>query len=149
MQRNFSRWINAGSGTAESLTRRRKKIENETGGREGGQWTTSYISLSGWIDWYRKMETMTDIATARKIVDGIINSLPTHRRAVIDEELTYSDLSERVRHLKIIMKVRPGCSESEAWPLRNRTLEIHRAGVTGWPEKLKVQVTVKCRVKKL
>ena len=35
----------------------------------------------------------------REIVDGIINGLPTNRRAVIDEEITYSDLIERVPHL--------------------------------------------------
>ena len=42
------------------------------------------------------METMMGSADARKLVDGIITSLPAHRRAVIDEEVTYADLSEMV-----------------------------------------------------
>ena len=37
------------------------------------------------------METMMDSADAKRLLDDIIESLPTHRRAVIDEEITYSD----------------------------------------------------------
>ena len=67
------------------------------------------MSLSGWVDWNRKMDTMVDGMTARKLVDGTITSLPTHRRALIDEKVTYSDMNERVHHLKIMIK--PGCDE--------------------------------------
>ena len=38
-------------------------MENETG--ERGQWTPSFISLNGWVDRDRKMETMMDSAIAR------------------------------------------------------------------------------------
>ena len=55
---------------------------------------------------------------ARKMVHDIIGSLPTHRRAVIDEEVTNSDLSERVHHLKILIRIKPGCDERDVWPLR-------------------------------
>ena len=41
-----------------------------------------------------------DSASARKLVDGIVVSLLTHARAVIDEEVTYSDLSERAASLE-------------------------------------------------
>ena len=40
--------INAGVGSAERLTRRRKTMKHETGGGERGQWTPSFISLNGW-----------------------------------------------------------------------------------------------------
>ena len=80
-------------------------MEHETGGGERGQWTPSFISLNGWVVWDRKMETMMDSATARKVVDCDVR------------------------------------------PLRNRILDMHRTGMTGWPEKLKVQVEVNPRRK--
>ena len=46
------------------------------------------------------MEIMTESVDARKLLDDIIVSLLAHRRVVMDEEITYSDLSERVQHLK-------------------------------------------------
>ena len=52
-----------------------------------------------------------DSMAARKLVEGIITSLPTHRRAVTDEEVTYSDLSGRVHHLKILIKIKPRCDD--------------------------------------
>ena len=73
--------INAGVGLADRLTRRRKTMEHDTGGGERGQWTPSFISLNGWVDWDRKMETMMDSMTARKWVDSIITNLPTHRKS--------------------------------------------------------------------
>ena len=82
------------------------------------------------------METMIDSAPARRLVDGIITSLPTHRRAVIDEEVTYSDLSERVHHLKIMIRIKPGCDEWNVWLISNRILDMHRTGTVGWPDKL-------------
>ena len=36
---------------------------------------------------------------ARRLLIENVDRLPTHRRAVIDEEITLSDQSERVRHL--------------------------------------------------
>ena len=59
---------------------------------------------------------------------------------MIDEETTYDELSERVRHLKILIK--SGLEEKDVWPIRSRILDMHRMGKTGWPEKLKVQVEV-------
>ena len=55
------------------------------------QWSPSFVTLNGWVDWDKKMETMMDSADARKLLEDIIVILPTHRRAVIDEEITYSD----------------------------------------------------------
>ena len=66
---------------------------------------------------------------------------------MIDEEVTHSDLSERVHYLKIPIKIKPGCDERDVWPLRNRILDMHRTGMTGWPENLKVQVEVNPRKK--
>ena len=88
-----------------------------------------------------------DSMAARKMVEGIITNLPTHRRAVIDEEVTYSDLSEKMRHWKILMKMKPGCDERDVWPVKNRILDMHRTGMLGWPEKLKVQVELNPRKK--
>ena len=122
-------------------------MENETGERGRGQLTPSFITLKGWVDWDRKMETMMDSVGARKLVDGIITSLPAHRRAVIDEEVTYSDLSGRVHHLKIMLRIQSGCEERDVWPIRNRIMDMHRARMVGWPEKLKVQVVVNPRKK--
>ena len=50
--------ISAGVGTAGRITRRRKTMEHELGERERGHLTPSFITLNGWVDWDRKMETM-------------------------------------------------------------------------------------------
>ena len=47
-------------------------MENEVGGYERGQWSPLFISLNGWADWDKKMETMMDSMAARKLVEGII-----------------------------------------------------------------------------
>ena len=138
--------MNAG-GTAERITRRRKTMVNDAGEKDKGQWSPPFITLNGWVDWEKKMETMMDSAYAKRLLDDVIESLPTHRRAVIDEEISYSDLSERVHHLKIMIKIKPGSDERDVWPIRNRILDMHRVGKTGGPEKLKVQVEVNPRKK--
>ena len=69
-----------------------------------------------------------DSADARRLLDNIIESLPALRRAVIDEEITYSDLSERVHHLTIV--IRTGSDERDVWPIRNRILDTRRVGKT-------------------
>ena len=84
-----------------------------------------------------------DSMGARKMVEGIITSLLTHRSAVRDEEVTYSDLSEKVHHLKILIKIKPGCDERGVWLIGNRIL----TGMLEWPEKLKVQVDMNPRKK--
>ena len=93
------------------------------------------------------METMMGSADARKILKDILESLPSHRRAILDEEVTYSDLSERLYPLKIVIKIKTGTEERDVWPVRNRILDMHRAGQTGWPEKLKALVEVNPRKK--
>ena len=123
--------LSAGTGSVERMTRRRKTIENEVGGYERGQWSPSFIPLKGCVDWDKKMETTMGSMAARKLVESIITSLPTHRRAVIDEEVTYSDLSERVHHLKILIKIKTRCDEREVWPMRNGILDMHRTGMLG------------------
>ena len=55
--------------------------------------------------------------------------------------------TERVHHLKMLIKIKPRCDEGEVWPIRNRILDMHRAGMSGWPEKLKVQVRMNPRKK--
>ena len=104
--------MNAG-GTAERITRRRKTMENDATEKDKGQWSPSFITLNGWVGWDIKMETMMDSADAKRLLDDIIESLPTHRRKVIDEEITYSDLNERVHHLKIMIKIKPGIEERD------------------------------------
>ena len=93
------------------------------------------------------METMMDSAHARRLLGDIIESLPAHRRALIDEGITYSDLSERVHHLKIMIRKKAGSDERDVWPIRNTRLDMHRMEKTGWPEKLKVQGEVNPRKK--
>ena len=93
------------------------------------------------------METTTGTADARKLLDKIIESLPAHRRADIDEEITYSGLSDRLHHLKIVIRIEAGCEDRDVWPTRNRILDMHRLGHTEWPEKLKVQVDMNARKK--
>ena len=104
-----------------------------------------FTKLNGWVDWDRKVETVMDTVDARKRIDSIISSLLAHRRAVIGEEVTHSDLSERVRRLKMMISIKSGCDERDVWPIRNRILDMHRMVKTGWPEKLKVQVEVNPR----
>ena len=91
-------------------------------------------------------ETMMGRADARKLVDGIITSLPAHRRALIDEEVHYSDLSEMVHHLKIMLRIKSGCDERDVRPIR-KNLDMHRTRMFGWTENLKVQVEVNQRKK--
>ena len=49
-------------------------------------------------------------------------------RAVIDEEVTYSDLSERVHLLKIMLRAMSGCDARDVWPIRNRILDMRSSG---------------------
>ena len=60
-----------------------------------------------------------------------MESLPKRRRAVINEEITYSDLSERVHHMKIMIKIKDGCEERDVWPIRNGVLDLHRTKWVG------------------
>ena len=122
-------------------------MENDAAEKEEGQWSPPFITLNGWVDWDRQMETMMDSADAKQQLDDIFDSLPAHRRKVIDEEITYSDLSEKVHHMKIMIRIKPGSEEKDVWPIRNRILDMHCVGKTGWPEKLKVQVEVNPRKK--
>ena len=69
-----------------------------------------------------------------------MDSLPSHRRALTDEEPTFSDLWERVRHMKIMIRIGLGSAESDVWPLRNRILDMHRSMILAWPDELKVKV---------
>ena len=43
---------------------------------------------------------------------------------MIDEEITYSDLSERVHHLKMVIRTKAGSDEKDVWPIRKRILNI-------------------------
>ena len=52
---------------------------------------------------------------------------------VIDEEVSQSDLSERVSHLKIFIRIKSGCDERDMWPFGNRNSNMHRTGMTGRP----------------
>ena len=61
---------------------------------------------------------------------------------MIDAEITYSDSSERVHHLKIMIKIEPGDEQRNVWTIRNRILDMRRVEKTRWPDKLKVQVEV-------
>ena len=76
-----------------------------------------------------------------------ITDLPSHRRSVIDEDITLSDLSERIHHLQIVIRIKAGSEERDVWPIRIRKLDMHRVGQTRSPEKLKVQVEVNPRKK--
>ena len=59
--------------------------------RRQGAVVAIFHYLNGWVDWDKKMETMMDSAIAKRLLDAIIESFPAHRRAVIHEEITYSD----------------------------------------------------------
>ena len=56
---------------------------------------------------------------------------------------------ERIYHLKIVIRIKEGTEERDVWPIRNRILDVHHVGQTGWPEKFKVQVEVNPRKKPL
>ena len=133
--------------TSERITRRRKSMESDLGERYKEQWSPSFITLNGWVDWDREMETMMDSADARKILKDILQNLPAHRREIIVEGVTFSDLGERVLHMKIVIKIKKETEERDVWQVRNRILDMHRTGQSGWPEKLKVQVDVNLKKK--
>ena len=70
-------------------------------------------------------------ADAKRLLDDIIECLLAHRRAVIDEEITYSDLSERVHHLKMMIRIKAGSGGRGVWPIRNRILGYAPCGEDG------------------
>ena len=82
------------------------------------------------------MEIMMGSADARKVLSDIFESLPKHRRAVIEEIL--ARISHH--HVKIIIRIKEGCVERDVWPMRNKIWDLHRVGQTGWPEQLNVHV---------
>ena len=47
----------------------------------------------------------------------------------------------------MVIRIKEGTEERYVWPIRNRILDVHRVGQTGWPEKFKVQVEVNPRKK--
>ena len=63
---------------------------------------------------------------ARRVFTEILDKLPTHRKRVIGEETTLSDMIERLHHMKIVTEHQPGVEDSEVWPTRNRILDMHR-----------------------
>ena len=79
---------------------------------------------------------MNSVAAKRTFTE-ILDNIPTHRRRVIEEETTLSDMSERVHHMKIVVKFQPSTEEAEVWPIRNRILDMHRNQILGSPEDLK------------
>ena len=81
------------------------------GDAAGEAWEPSHIMLTGWVTWDRKLETTMDSALARRMLTEILDGLPTHRRALIGEESTLGDSSERVHHMKVMIK-------SSAWERR-------------------------------
>ena len=91
------------------------------------------------------MENMMDSADARKFIDNIISSLLAHGRAVIDEEITYSDLHARVHPSKIMITIQAGSDGRDVWSIRNSIFDMHRMGIVAWPEMLKVRVEVSPR----
>ena len=70
------------------------------------------IMLIGSVEWDTKLETMLDSAAARRMLAETLDGLPTHRRALIDEERTLSDVSERVHHMKIMIRIKLGSAEA-------------------------------------
>ena len=48
--------MNAG-GTGERITRSGKTMDNDAAVKEGGQWSPSFSTLNGWVDWDRKMKS--------------------------------------------------------------------------------------------
>ena len=96
----------------------------------------------------RRKRQRTDL----KEIDGTVNQehqkehkitdLPSHRRSVIDQDITLSDLSERIHHLQIVIRIKAGSEERDVWSIRKRKLDMHRVGQSRSPEKLKVQVEV-------
>ena len=62
--------------TPERFTRRKKTMETDATEMERGQWSQSYITLNGWVDWDLKMETMMDSADAKKLLGEVFENLP-------------------------------------------------------------------------
>ena len=71
----------------------------------------------------------------RKIVGYHLGeSALEHRRALIDGEITFSDSSERVHDMKIVIKMKDGREERDVGPFRNTILDLHLAGQMGGSE---------------
>ena len=60
----------------------------------------AYFCLHEWVDFDRKMETMMC-----PMLTYMLDCFPTYVRAVIDEEGTLSNLSERANHFKIVIRI--------------------------------------------
>ena len=61
-----------------------------------------------------------DSAAAKRMLHDILDGLPAHRNALIDEKAALSALSERFHHAK-----------TDVWPLRSRILDMHRSKIFG------------------
>ena len=86
--------------------------------------------LSGLVDSDRKMATMMDSFAARRMMHKMFEGLPTHRRSV-KYEATLWEMSDKVRPLKIMMKIKGGRKELDVWPIRKGILDMHRNKVLG------------------
>ena len=39
-------------------------------------------------------------------------------------------------HMKLVIKIKEGCEERDVWPIRNRILDLDRAGTNGLTSKI-------------
>ena len=53
-------------------------MENDVVEKERGQWTPSFITLNGSMDWDRKVEAVMGSADARKLIDSFDGSFASH-----------------------------------------------------------------------
>ena len=48
-------------------------MDNDATEKVREQWSPSYITLNGWVNWDRTMETMMDSADAKKLLGEIFD----------------------------------------------------------------------------
>lgn len=91
-----------------------RKVRSDVAGMT---WGPSHIVLTEWVDWDKNMLTMMDSGNALRMLADILHGLPTHRSALIDEEATLSASSDRVHHMKIMMRIKSGSAQDD-WVAR-------------------------------
>ena len=83
-----------------------------------------------------------DRASACGMLNEILDNVPSHQVVLIDEETTFSDPDEPVRHMNTMIRTGPGSAASDVGPFPNRILDMHRSKMLAWPDEMKVDIKI-------
>ena len=110
-----------------------------------GDEAPEHITFTRCADWNRKLETLMDSVSARRMLNEISDNVPSHQVVLIDEETTFFDPDEPVRHLNTMIRTGLGSAEFDVWPFPNRILDMQRSKMLAWPDAMQVEIKIHLR----